>query len=226
MEELKATGYNYNAITYTSELEQILGKISICYAMMIENNVELPNDENEIRNVLLLKYLKNNDVRNNIGLLDYLFDREVPEDVTKGRTDIKIQTKNTFTTTEAYYIIECKKLDNTNLTGTSGLNAEYINNGIYRFVSKYYSAYYRVNAMIGFVVEKMDIHTNITNINALLRNSKINNCNTTQEIQRATFINNFDYHYFSEHNDIDNESFALYHLMLDFSENITKNVNG
>ena len=74
--------------------------------------------------------------------------------------------------------------------------------------------------MIGFIVEKMDILSNTININTLLKNPKLNNCNTTQEIQQATFIPNFDFHYFSTHNDFDNHGFILYHLMFDFSDNI------
>jgi hypothetical protein len=219
--ELNAVGYSYNATNYTAEFQKVLYGVFACYTMMINNKVEVPNNENEIRNKLLVNYLHNDTVREQTGLSgNFIFDREVPEDKTTGRTDIKVQTIQTFTKQEAYYIIECKRLDNKKLKGISGLNAEYVNNGIYRFVSKYYSTYYRVNAMIGFVVEKMDIHTNIPNINTLLKNQKINNCNTTQEIQRATFIQNFDYHYFSEHKDCDNESFTLYHLMFDFSDNI------
>lgn len=220
--ELNAKGYGYNATNYTAEFQRVLCGVFACYTMMLSDNVELPNDENEIRNNLLLKYLKNDTIREKTGLSgDFIFDREVPEDNTAGRTDIKVQTIQTFTKSEAYYIIECKRLDNENLTGTSGLNAEYINNGIYRFVSKYYSTNCGVNAMIGFVVEKIDIYANVLNINTLLKSPKLNNCNTTQEIQPATFISNFDFHYFSTHNDIDDNKFTLYHLMLDFSDKIT-----
>ncbi|MDR0698072.1 MAG: hypothetical protein LBG28_02460 [Tannerella sp.] len=220
-EELNAKGYNHNAINYTREFQSVLHGVFACYIIMLNDNVELPNDENEIRNNLLLKYLRNDAIREKTGLSgNFIFDREVPEDNTKGRTDIKIQTIQTFTRSEAYYIIECKRLDNENLTGIWGLNAKYINDGIYRFVSKYYSAYYRVNAMLGFVVKHIDIHNNINNINALLRNPQLNNCNTIQEIRTATFIPNFEFHYYSVHNDCDNNEFILYHLMFDFSNNI------
>jgi len=102
---------------------------------MLEDNVSLSNDENTIRDVLLINYLRDNSIRKKINLTNYLFDREVPEDRSVGRTDIKIQTQNTFEDTSAYYIIECKRLDGTNTTGTTGLNAKYIENGIYRFAS-------------------------------------------------------------------------------------------
>jgi hypothetical protein len=219
--ELKAIGYSYNATNYTAELQRVLCGVFVCYTMMLKDNVILPNDENEIRNNLLLKYLKNDIIRKQTGLSgNFIFDREVPEDNTAGRTDIKVQTIQTFTKSEAYYNIECKRLDNKNLTGISGLNAEYINNGIYRFVSKYYSTSCGVNAMIGFVVEKMDIHTNVFNINTLLKNLRLSNCNTIQKIQKEAFIPDFEFHYSSTHKDIDNKNFTLYHLMFDFSNNM------
>jgi hypothetical protein len=216
--ELSAVGYRFNAINYTKEFQRILRGVFICYTMMLRDKVELPNDENKIRDKLLDCYLNDDAVRNRADLIWYSFNKEVPEK--NGRIDIKVEIKNPFISTKAYYIIECKRLENKNLTGISGLNAEYINNGIYRFVSKYYSTYHSVNAMIGFVVEKMNICKNIRNVNALLKNSRLNSCNTTQEIQQETFIPDFKCHYSSVHNDCDNESFTLYHLMFDFSDNI------
>ena len=218
--ELNAVGFSYNATNYTKEFQRVLRGVFACYKMMSSDNVELQNDENEIRNKLLFDYLNNDNIAQKNELFDYAFNGEVLE-ATGGKVDLKVQRKNRFTKSEAYYIIECKRLDNKNRTGVSGLNAEYINNGIYRFVSKYYSTYYRVNGMIGFVVEEMDIQSNTQDIiNVLLHNPKLRNCNTVQEIQPATFIPDFKYHYFSVHNDIDNKAFTLYHLMLDFSENI------
>ena len=217
---LNASGYGYNATNYTAEFQRVLCGVFACYTMMLKDNIVVPNDENEIRNNLLFDYLKNDTIREETGLSgNFIFDREVPEDNTAGRTDIKVQTIQTFTKSDAYYIIECKRLNNENLKGTTGLNARYIENGIYRFVSKQYSTYHRVNAMIGFVVETMCIHSNTDNIKTLLQNN-FTNCNTTKTLQRETFIPNFEYHYSSEHNDIDNVGFTLYHLMLDFSNNI------
>ena len=109
-------------------------------------------------------------------------------------------------------------LDNTNTTGTTGLNGEYVSNGIERFTSRYYSSFYRVNAMIGFIVEKMDIHQNTEHINTLLKaNNKIN---TTKRITKSTFIKNFEYHYYSEHIDKDDKKLRIYHIMFDFNKNM------
>lgn len=209
---LNASNYHDNTFFYNSQFEDILSKIVDCYQIMISDNVILPNNENEIRDVLLLKYLKNNSVRKTIGLTSYLYDREVPEDNTIGRTDIKIQTLNTFIDTNAYYIIECKRLDNTNLQGRTGLNAKYIENGILRFTSKMYSTHYKTNGMIGFIVEKLDIIQNVGHINVLLSNMLDNPkiC-----LDRRQIHSDFDFCFCSIHNEI-----VIYHLMLDFSRNI------
>ena len=152
--DLNAVGYSYNQENYVAEFEKLLTKITSCYNHMVENKIMVKNDENAIRDVLLLKYLKNDEMRSKLGLAEFLFDREVPEDNSDGRTDLKISTLNTFTTTEAYYIVECKRINGINTNGTSGLNSEYIKNGICRFVNNIYSCYYKVNGIIGFIVEK------------------------------------------------------------------------
>lgn len=211
---LNASVFNHSNYFYNAEFEEILSKIVCCYHLMLDSNVSLTNNENEIRDVLLIQYLKNNDVRSKIGLTSYLFDREVPEDKTIGRTDIKIQTTNTFIDTNAYYIIECKRLDAVNVNGKTGLNAKYIENGICRFTSESYSTHYKINGMIGFVVETLDISNNISAINKLLQDS-FSVVNTTKNLCYKSVLPNFDYSYYSMHNEI-----LIYHLMLDFSKNM------
>lgn len=217
--ELSASSYKYNSVFYNAEFEDILSKIIVCYDLMIADNVSLTNDENAIRDVLLLNYLKNNPIRKKIHLTDYLFDREVPEERSLGRTDIKIQTLNTFLDTSAYYIIECKRIDATNTTGITGLNAKYIENGIYRFASSYYSTHNKTNGMIGFVVESIDINKNVSSINNLLATSFLA-ANTTQYLQYREIVVDFDYSYCSCHN-VEGDSVVLYHLMFDLSKEVT-----
>ena len=216
--ELNASGYEYNGIFYTAEFEDILSKIIICYKLMIADNVSLTNDENTIRDVLLINYLKDNSIRKKIKLNDYLFDREVPEDRSIGRTDLKIQTLNTFQDTSAYYIIECKRLNAINLNGTTGLNAKYIKDGMYRFASTTYSTHYKTNGMIGFVVEPIDISANVRSINNLLA-TNFSEANTTQDLQYREIVTNFGFSYCSCHN-VSEDSVVLYHLMFNFSENM------
>ena len=216
---LSAVGYCYNIVNYGKECQRILNGIYTCYTLMLKDNVLVPfNDENEIRNILLRDYLNNDMVRNQTDLIWYTFNKEVPEE--NGRVDIKVEFRNHLIPVKAYYIIECKRLDSENLKGVTGLNAKYIENGIYRFVSKLYPTNCGINAMIGFVVEAMDIRSNVeNNINFLLKNS-FTNCNTTKVLHKESFIPGYEFHFVSEHNDIDNVSFTLYHLMFDFSKNI------
>ena len=204
---------------YGYEFEKILYKITICYQLMKTDKVVLENDENKIRDHFLLNYLKNDEIRRKVDLFQWHFEREVQEDHSIGRTDIKVISPNTFEKQEAYYILECKRLDNVNVTGTSGLNAKYIENGIDRFVTKHYSSFYHVNGMIGFIVEDLEIDENVKNINALLKNS-FPSTNTQKEITKDNFIDGFEFHYHSVHMDKDNDELKIYHLMFDLNSNI------
>ena len=204
---------------YNQEFENILVAIISCYKIMITSKIILPNDENKIRDKLVGDdFLGNNQVRNKLGITEYLFEPEAPEQ--SGRTDIKIiSRKSTFSDTKAYFIIECKRLDSKNKSGISGLNAKYIDEGIARFASKKYSMYDGVAGMIGFVVEKMDIHQNVSAINTLLI-EHFTEISTEEELTCKTIISDFKYSYFSRHK-IDKDLKIIYHLMLDFSDNIT-----
>ena len=206
---------------YIAEFEYILVGITSCYKMMIGNGDTVPNHEEKIRNILYTRYLNNNEVRNRIGL-NYNIDCE-PAEYTNGELtgyiDLKIYSRNSLTDTSAYYIIECKRLDNQNLTGTTGLNAEYIKNGIMRFVAGQYSTNKYLNGMIGFIVDRVDIKSNIGNINKLLK-EKFLDTNTVTHLTLANFIKDFKYQYYSTHKDIGNKEITLYHLMFDYSKNI------
>ena len=204
-----------------AELQDVLTKIVYCYRLLLSNNVRVANNENQIRDELLINYLKNNNIRNQLQLTAYLFDKEVPEDTTKGRTDIKVQTMNTFVDTSAYYIIECKRLNNQNLRGKTGLNAKYIGRGIMRFVSGQYSTNKYLNGIIGFVVAQMDIDVNVKNINHLLKET-FSEANTEIVLTSLNFIRDFQYQYYSLHQGTDNKKIKLYHLMFDFSANMNE----
>lgn len=200
-----------------SEFEKILSNIIDCYYLMIKKEKNLKNDENYISDIFHQNYLNNNKVRKKINNLNnYLFEREAPEN-NIGRIDFKILTKNSFEDTTAYYIIECKRLDNKNQNGKNGLNNKYINEGIKRFTDGKYKSFKKENGMIGFVVENMDIDKNINHINNLLKHNK--EINTRQFLKNKFISNNFKFSYISTHNSI-----TLYHLMLDLSNNIQQNI--
>jgi hypothetical protein len=214
--ELSATGFYYNHQIYFREFEILLSKITSCYHLMLRDEIKLPNNENVIRNVFVNQYINNSRIKSQLEIAYFIFP-EVPETESIGRTDIRIQKPDSFyNQNEAYYIIECKRLNNKARRGTSGLNSEYIRNGICRFTSNYYTSKYGVNALIGFVVEPMDIHQNVDDINFLLQNH-FPEANTTSGFSRKQFIPDFEYHYHSEHLCDNKREILLYHLMFNLT---------
>lgn len=108
---------------------------------------------------MLEEYInKQKDTHNMLG---YKFELEVPENYAGsgkyiGRVDIRILLKGDFEKDDAYYIVECKRVD-----GSTDLNKKYIKNGVARFVTEKYSSYYGRNIMLGFVVKKIDVSANV-----------------------------------------------------------------
>ncbi|MDR0437781.1 MAG: PD-(D/E)XK nuclease domain-containing protein [Bacteroidales bacterium] len=198
---INASAFRYSSIFFNSEFEDILKGIIACYYSIISSGTELPNNENDIRDIMLSKelYLKNSTFKEAYPpLSNYHFDKETSEN--KGRADIRILHVKPYKDDDAYYVIECKRLD-----GGNTLNRKYITNGIKRFTTKKkYPFYNNTAGMIGFVVANIDIHQNSTVELAL----------TQTEI-----VSNFEYSYFSEHR-ISGASNIIYHLMFNFSNNI------
>ena len=129
------------------EFKNILTKIVMCYEMMCNDCVTqkrtLPNNENQLRDILHYEYLNLNQIRAKIKLNQYLFVPEVPEDHrkdnTRGRADLRVIIKSrSFENPQEHFTIECKRLD-----GNTSLNEAYIVNGILRFVNEnpLYSSY-------------------------------------------------------------------------------------
>jgi hypothetical protein len=213
--ELDASNFLYNGEVYTKEFEGILSKITTCYLQLRKDNIEVPlNDENGIRDILVNNYINNPEIKKSIEL-NYFVLPEVPESNSTGRTDIRIFSPNTFYNQDEYYIIECKRIDHKACRGKSGLNYEYINNGINRFITGKYSSHYKTNAMLGFIIDSLDIHNNIEDINYLLKNN-FSQFATTCFLQRENFIENFEFHYSSTHLTNDKQDLKLYHLMFSF----------
>lgn len=194
-------------------------------ADLIKQKEQLPNDENAITQ-RIVEWLQNNDYRRaRTELLNYYFEREAPEN--SGRVDIKVMiNQESFVDTRAYYTIECKRLDTKHQNGLSGLNAEYIKNGICRFVrDDYYTSYFGESGMLGFVVEAMNIAANVDCINLLLNNNYIAqdgahvNANAIASLTKDIF-QGVPYCW-SKHRKEDGSELILLHLFLDFSGIIT-----
>lgn len=148
---------------YRANFEKITNYIiDICELVLRDyekNQMKLPNDENRIRSIILEEYLKRQ--KGIYGMSDYRFDLEIPENYVGngqyiGRVDIRILLKSDFEKDDAYYIIECKRID-----GTSDLNKKYVKEGVARFITRKYSSYYGRNIMLGFVVKKINIFANV-----------------------------------------------------------------
>lgn len=218
-EEIDASSFEEAKDFYNEEFLFVLSKIVLCYKKIISNGEKVNNNEDSIRDYIHLNYLNNQAIRNELELL-YHFECEPKEfGVSDGYLDIKIFNSNIFSNPSEYFVIECKRLNNQHRKIKGGLNDSYIKEGILRFVQKKYSSYHRINGMIGFVVEDLDINENVKDINYLIANNYPES-NTIVLISPITLIENFDFQYHSEHKDSDSKNFMLYHLMLDFSKNI------
>ncbi|MDR3047250.1 MAG: hypothetical protein LBU51_06510 [Bacteroidales bacterium] len=215
---LNASVFEYSIVFYNKDFEDILAGIIAGYYCIIAAKTPIPpNDENTIRDVLLSNYLKKTKFKEtHPPLSNYLFDKEISEN--DGRVDIRIMPiKSNYIDDESYYNIECKRLDAKNQLGKTGLNGEYISNGIARFTSKKYTSYKNTAGLIGFVVEKMDIQKNIEKINKLLATG-FSELNTTTKLTQKQIVSVFEYSYFSIHK-VNDSSNIIYHLMLNFSDN-------
>ena len=160
---------------YRANFEKITTFILDICELIVEDyerkQLKLPNDENKIRSIMLEEYMKTH--KGVYGMSDYRFELEVPENYAGngqfiGRVDIRVLLKSDFEKEDAYYIIECKRID-----GSSDLNKKYVNEGVARFVTKKYSSYYGRNIMLGFVVKEIDISSN-TKLIEEIQNADLN----------------------------------------------------
>jgi hypothetical protein len=209
VEEVELDAYPYaEAVSeYGMEFKNLLNDIYICYTKMIENNIQVPKNENKIRDILVDSYLE-------VWLSEYTFKKEALNNL--GRVDIYII--DNFIETKPHFIVECKLLDNKNVDGKDGLNGKYIQNGILRFLTEHYylNNGYSTNAMIGFVVQDLSIGSNIQAINSL--SEKIFK-NIVEIINPISLIKNHIYTSFYQTGKPEKD-FHIYHLMMDFSNNL------
>lgn len=215
--------FQYSSALRTGRLQIILCEVYGVAGRMIQSE-QLSNDENAISD-RIVAWLQNNDYRRQRPeLLTYNFLREAPENA--GRVDIKVMiNQESFVDTDAYYTIECKRLDARNEIGTSGLNAEYIKNGICRFVrDDYYSSYFGESGMLGFVVEAMNIDKNVDCINLLLDKDYVAQDGASVNANVVTPLTKYLFQgvpfFWSKHRKVDGIEIKLLHLFLDFSNNM------
>ena len=220
------SGFNhklFNKKIAESMIQDILVKILQCSEMMVADykisGKRIRNHEEHIRNVLYNEYLNDNRIVEKIGLNKFHFEAEVPENYQNhtpiGRVDLKVINQDTFTQKDAYFIIECKRID-----GGVRLNKAYVTDGINRFLShkrnqSKYSSYYGVNCMLGFVVNRIDIDKNMTKINLI--HQEINTLKKkATDINEYIFNEHFKFTYVSNYS-MSNNILKLYHAFYDFS---------
>lgn len=200
-------------------LNKVFSILLICSKEILSNNKKLQNDENFIRNKLYIDYLKDNKQRKKlqIDINNINFEIETPEIYQYkeiGYVDFKVYNAlNYFSNINAYFVIECKRLD-----GKSRLNNEYVNKGILRFVENKYPTITSVGGMFGFVVDNIDIDENVNKLNNII--NRIIKKRTAMPITKTNLINNYNYYYISKHKykTTSSNSFSLLHLMFDFSK--------
>ena len=204
---LDASKLSFDGVNYKTRFKNLLVEIYSCYKLMIEDRVYVLNNENKIRDILVDDYLSSN-------IDNYEFKKE--EDNHLGRVDIYIV--NNFLDTKPHFIIECKRLDNKNINGKDGLNGKYIINGIQRFLTEHYylENNFNINAMLGFIVEKIDISSNISALNEL-SNKMFKNL---VEIKQPIILEQEYIYHSSYQTGKPEKDFFIYHLMMDFSNNI------
>jgi len=190
---------------YNSRFKILLLEIYSLYEQIIKDKKFVPRHEDKITEILVDDYLTK--------LNNYSFKREKKNN--RGLIDIYIVEG--FSEDKPEFLIECKVLNNENLRGEKGKNAEYVKNGIYRFLSEHYFSYNNLytNAMIGYVIDDLDIKKNIDNLNVVSKNiiGKLVDIRQDITVEESNI-------YKSSYNTIKNKKFILYHLMMDFSKNV------
>ena len=206
-----------NSVFSDGVIKIIIAHLIKCSRQMkddcVNHKIPLYNHEDKITNRLTAKYL-------NIGIGNFRYVPQCSEhfdeatDLYIGRTDIAVFSCDNFCDSQAYHIIECKRID-----GSNELNNKYINEGVARFFSPTqnprYSSYYKKNIMFGYVVKAIDIPSNTGRINEM-----------QNQILENTIAGDFlllcndgsDYYVYGCQYRPDIGSIDLLHLFYDFSD--------
>lgn len=206
---MNAAKFQYSTQFKKAQLMGILIDCINVYKLILSSGGVLPNNENLIRDEIA-KYIQDDDYKNEntSSIKNFQVDTEVRE--RSGRTDIRFVPVNPYQGQKVYFSIECKRLD-----GGSRLTKEYVINGINRYKDpEKYSTPLGYNAMIGFIVKKVDEANVYNNINSYLTSDEYLSV-LPLEYPRGCSI--------FESNHKSHKKFILLHLWLDFSKVIGEN---
>ena len=205
-----AGNFRYKSLFVNGELVSLLEGFVDIYGLIVKSDVRLENDEKIIRKEFV-RYLKNKKYANSIEpFKNYSIDAEVEEG--DGFLDLKITPRKPLVDPMDYFSIECKRLDNKTQRGKTGLNAQYVKEGINRYKEEKYTTYHGCNGMFGFVVADMDVLHNTRCINTFLKKA--------EWLKQANVISGFEDAYLSKHSTASGKQIVLYHLMFNFSNHI------
>ena len=207
---VKAGKFRYRTLFVNGELVSLLEGFVCIFGIIVKSGVRLENNEKIIRKEFI-RYLKNIKYANSIEpFKNYSVDAEVEEN--DGFLDLKITPRRALVDPMDYFSIECKRLDNVNQCGKTGLNARYVKDGINRYKEGKYTTYHGCNGMFGFIVADMNVLHNTRCINIFLEKA--------ERLKRTNIISGFENAYLSSHTTKSGRQIALYHLMFDFSSQV------
>lgn len=207
---MNAAEFRYRQQYRKAQLSGLLCDCINVYKFIISRGIMLPNNENLIRDEFA-KYIQDDEYKNEntSSIKNFHVDTEVREGV-YGRTDIRFLPINPYEGQKAYFTIECKRLD-----GSIYLNKEYVLNGINRFKDPHkYSTHLGYNAMIGFLVRKVDVEHVTQGVNRHLN---------SDEYLSALSLDFAKGCYTFESNHRAQKEIVLFHLWLDLSNTVTEN---
>ena len=89
----EGTKFNYTFEYNKRDLKYLMNSLYLCYLKIISEINSVSHRENDIRDIFISdQYLNNNKVKEELGVSEFLFDKETP--TPKGRADIRIIKRN------------------------------------------------------------------------------------------------------------------------------------
>ena len=197
--------FEYKYEFYQEQLKGILKDISDVYRIICEQNMIIDNDENLIRDKIGEFFENQSYKAKTTTVCEYYYDSEVRLTKTRGRVDMRFLSPNSYSIQDAFFAIECKRID-----GRSFLNKEYVKKGIRRFTTGKYPSALGCNAMLGFMVAPINLNETLYKINQLLLPEECiqMSSNTIDGVSKLESQHTYQ------------RNFTLYHLWIDFSQQI------
>lgn len=199
---MDASVFEYRDVYYRMQLRGLLDDICRVYTLICQSGQQLPDDENKIRDEFGKFFFDQAYKMTTTTAKNYHYGSEVWLQLTAGRVDMQFLSPNCYSNQDAFFAIECKRLD-----GKGHLSKEYADNGIRRFTTGKYPSLLGCNAMLGFVVCTIDLTATVNQINSHLGASEYlsTSCTTLDTMVELESQHTMPH------------VFVLYHLWLNFA---------